>query len=63
VRRVERELIGEYRGLVERALVKLAPETHARAVAIANLPELIAGYEDVKLRGVARFREQARVLG
>src|SRR6185503_2968758 len=32
VRRVERALIGEYRMLVEQALAKLGPDTHAKAV-------------------------------
>jgi indolepyruvate ferredoxin oxidoreductase len=62
IRRVERELIGEYRRLVEAALAKLGPETHDRAVAIAELPEEIRGYEDVKMEGVRRFRDRARTL-
>ncbi|MBI3105338.1 MAG: hypothetical protein HYY95_07170 [Candidatus Rokubacteria bacterium] len=63
VRRVERELIGEYRGLVEQALAALSPDTHERAVTLASLPDAIRGYEDVKLRAVARFRAEARALG
>jgi indolepyruvate ferredoxin oxidoreductase len=63
VRRVERELVDEYRGMVERALAGLGPESHARAVRIACLPDLVRGYEDVKLRSVRRFREEARSLG
>jgi indolepyruvate ferredoxin oxidoreductase len=63
VRRVERQLIGEYRTLVEKALVGLSPESYERAVKLANLPDLIRGYEDVKLRNVARFREEVRKLG
>jgi indolepyruvate ferredoxin oxidoreductase len=63
VRRVERQLVGEYRAMVERALEGLGPETHERAVKIARLPDLVRGYEDVKLRSVDRFREAARALG
>jgi indolepyruvate ferredoxin oxidoreductase len=63
VRRVERELIGEYRALVDKALVGLSPESHARAVKLANLPDLIRGYEDIKLRNVQKFREEVRTLG
>ncbi|WP_026912535.1 indolepyruvate ferredoxin oxidoreductase family protein [Patulibacter minatonensis] len=59
VRRVERALPGEYRALVDRALRALRPETVAQAVAIAELPDVVRGYEDVKLRGVADFRERA----
>jgi indolepyruvate ferredoxin oxidoreductase len=63
VRRVERALVAEYRGMVERALRDLAPERHERAVRIAGLPDLVRGYEDVKLRSVQRFREEVRALG
>jgi indolepyruvate ferredoxin oxidoreductase len=63
VRRTERALVGEYRELVERALRDLSPNTHDRAVRIARLPDLVRGYEDVKLRNVQRFREAARSFG
>jgi indolepyruvate ferredoxin oxidoreductase len=63
VRRVERELIGEYRGLIDKALVGLSADSHARAVKLANLPDLIRGYESIKLRNVQRFRDEARALG
>ena len=63
VRRVERELIGEYQALVDKALVELGPDTWERAVKLAELPDLIRGYEDVKLRNVARFRDEVRALG
>ena len=49
--------------MVERALADLGPERHERAVRIASLPDLVRGYEDVKLRNVQRFREEARALG
>jgi indolepyruvate ferredoxin oxidoreductase len=63
VRRVERELIGEYRGLVEKSLAGLSPESHERAVKLANLPDVIRGYEEIKLRNVRRFRDEVRALG
>jgi indolepyruvate ferredoxin oxidoreductase len=63
VRRVERELIGEYQVLVDKALVGLSAESHGCAVKLANLPDLIRGYEDVKLRNVKKFREEVRALG
>jgi indolepyruvate ferredoxin oxidoreductase len=63
VRRMERALIGEYRGLIEKALIGLGPESHERAVKLAGLPDLIRGYEDVKLAGVKRFRDEVRALG
>jgi indolepyruvate ferredoxin oxidoreductase len=62
VRRVERTLIGEYRGLVEQTLSSLGPATYERAVQVAELPDLIRGYEQIKLRSVERFRAAAREL-
>jgi indolepyruvate ferredoxin oxidoreductase len=62
VRRVERALIGEYRGLIEQALSSLGPATYERAVRLAELPDMIRGYEQIKLRGVERFRAAAREL-
>jgi len=63
VRRVERELRGEYRALVDKALAGLSPESYERAVELANLPDLIRGYEEIKLRNVQRFRDEVRALG
>jgi indolepyruvate ferredoxin oxidoreductase len=62
VRRVERRLIAEYRELMDRALERLSPETHGTLARIAELPDVIRGYEDIKLRGVERFREEAARL-
>lgn len=62
VRRVERALPGEYLALVERALASLTPATLPTAVAIAELPGLVRGYEQIKLDGVARFRARAAEL-
>ena len=63
VRRVERALIGEYRSLIEKALADLSNGTYERAVKLATLPDLIRGYEDIKLRNVERFRAEVRALG
>jgi indolepyruvate ferredoxin oxidoreductase len=63
VRRVERALIGEYRGLIDKALADLSDTTYERAVTLAGLPDLIRGYEEIKLRNVRRFREEVRRLG
>jgi len=62
VRRLERALIPEYRQLVETALAKLTPANHAAVVAIAELPDMIRGYEEVKLANVQRYREEASRL-
>jgi len=64
VRRVERALPGEYLAAVGRQLVTLGPDTLGRAVEVARLPDLVRGYEDVKLRSVERYRaELARLEG
>jgi indolepyruvate ferredoxin oxidoreductase len=62
MRRLERALIGEYRSLIEQALADLSPGSYERAVELAQLPDLIRGYEDVKLGNVQRFREAAANL-
>jgi indolepyruvate ferredoxin oxidoreductase len=62
VRKTERSLIEEYRGLIEGALTTLDPSTHDTAVALACLPDGIRGYEDIKLRSVEEFRRQAAEL-
>ncbi len=62
VRRLERELVGEYRDLVCHALEHLSVATAAQVAAIADLPDVIRGYEDVKLRNVERFRAQASAM-
>ena len=63
VRRVERALIGEYRGLIARALATLEGDGYERAVKLAALPDMVRGYEEVKLRSVERFRDGVRALG
>jgi indolepyruvate ferredoxin oxidoreductase len=58
VRRVERELIQEYEQLIRAETAQLSLETHARAIAVARLPDLVRGYEEIKLRNVAAFRAE-----
>ncbi|RSN12642.1 indolepyruvate ferredoxin oxidoreductase [Nonomuraea sp. WAC 01424] len=59
VRRVERELVTEYRDLMRAALARLTPGTIDAVAELAGLPESIRGYEDIKLARVAEFRERA----
>ena len=67
VRRTERVLPGEYRAAVTAALPQLSAQTLPALVALAELPDMVRGYEDVKLANVARFRtalaEAVRELG
>ena len=58
VRRVERELIGEYEELVGETLALVGPDTHATAVELLELPDVIRGYEEIKLRNVTLYRKR-----
>ena len=60
VRRVERQLIVEYRDLMRTALAHLTPENSESVAALAALPGLIRGYEGIKLAGAVRYRAEAR---
>jgi indolepyruvate ferredoxin oxidoreductase len=62
VRRMERALVGEYEQLVSEALAHLDPETHDVAAELCELPDVIRGYEEIKLRNVALFRKRAEPL-
>jgi indolepyruvate ferredoxin oxidoreductase len=62
VRRTERALIREYQLLISGLLPGLAPDNYERAVKLATLPDLIRGYDAVKLRNVERFRNEVRAL-
>jgi indolepyruvate ferredoxin oxidoreductase len=59
VRRVERALVGEYQALVREALGHLGPGTADAVAELAALPDVIRGYEGIKLRSVAAFRKTA----
>jgi indolepyruvate ferredoxin oxidoreductase len=62
VRRVERALPGEYLTLVEQALERLSPGTADTVREIAELPDVVRGYEAIKLASIERFRARAREL-
>ena len=60
VRRVERELVAEYRSLIP-TLLTLRRRSD-RAVEIAGLPDMVRGYEQIKLDNVARYRARLAEL-
>jgi indolepyruvate ferredoxin oxidoreductase len=62
VRRVERQLIGQYRGLIEEAVNGLTTENYEDAVRLAGLPDVIRGYEDIKLGNVEKFWREVEAL-
>jgi indolepyruvate ferredoxin oxidoreductase len=65
VRKVERELRDHYRTLVAGLAGDLAvgPSAYERAVRIAELPDAIRGYENVKLGNVERYVAELVELG
>jgi indolepyruvate ferredoxin oxidoreductase len=62
VRRIERELIDEYTVTIDALLGQLSTETYQRAVEIARLPDLVRGYEHIKLAHVAHYRARVKEL-
>ena len=62
VRREERALLAEYRDVITRLAEGLTADNHTRAVEIAGLPDMVRGYEDVKLRSVAAYRARMAEL-
>ncbi|MEU4895127.1 indolepyruvate ferredoxin oxidoreductase family protein [Streptomyces sp. NPDC044780] len=56
IRRLERELIAEYESVITELARSVRSDTHALAVETAQLPDLVRGYEGVKLRTVAQYR-------
>jgi indolepyruvate ferredoxin oxidoreductase len=60
VRRTERELIEEYRATLRAACARLTSENHAAVVALAELPDLVRGYEQIKLENVRKYRQAVR---
>jgi indolepyruvate ferredoxin oxidoreductase len=62
VRVAERELIEEYLGLVDQLVGRLSPATAALAVRLAELPDGVRGYEDVKMRTVESYHQSLAEL-
>jgi indolepyruvate ferredoxin oxidoreductase len=62
VRRVERQLIGDYRQAIGQALDRLAPGTQEIIAELAAAPDMIRGYEQIKLDNVERYRQRTEEL-
>jgi indolepyruvate ferredoxin oxidoreductase len=61
-RRMERELIGQYRALAERVLSRVSAHNATQALELLKLYDGIKGYGHVKERNVAAVRQQEAVL-
>ncbi|MEU9319960.1 indolepyruvate ferredoxin oxidoreductase family protein [Streptomyces sp. NPDC048295] len=62
VRRTERALVVEYEAMITQACLALSPDNHALTVELAELPDIVRGYEDIKMAAVARYRAEAAEL-
>ncbi|VFB01761.1 indolepyruvate ferredoxin oxidoreductase family protein [Nocardia cyriacigeorgica] len=63
VRKVERELLAHYTDMVCRLADGLTSETYDTATKAAELPDVVRGYEDVKLANVELYWAGLRELG
>jgi indolepyruvate ferredoxin oxidoreductase len=62
VRKVERKLPGDYLAALDQGLAKLSARNFDTVVALAETPDLVRGYEDIKLANVDRFRARVADL-
>lgn len=62
VRRVEQALRDEYKTLVSGLLEDLSPGNHAATVALCALPDMIRGYEQIKLDNVMAYRQSVEAM-
>lgn len=62
VRRTERKLIEQYRGLMEEAINGLTADNYEKAVKLAELPDMIRGYDHIKLGNVEKFWAEVEKL-
>jgi indolepyruvate ferredoxin oxidoreductase len=58
VRRVERALAREYRDVIERLAPKVTAANAGKATELATLPDLVRGYEAIKLGNVEHYRSE-----
>ena len=62
LRRVERDLVPVYRALVNDGLEHLDVDSAGLVTELAALPDLVRGYEQVKLRSIDQFHARAHEL-
>ena len=61
VRIVERALVTHYKALAESLCSRLTAANYGEVMQIAALPDMIRGYEDVKLHNVERYAAEVKV--
>jgi indolepyruvate ferredoxin oxidoreductase len=60
VRKLERQLAAEYVRAIDTALFSLSSSNLDAAVALAELPDLVRGYEEIKVDRVAKYRAELK---
>ncbi|WP_330252448.1 indolepyruvate ferredoxin oxidoreductase family protein [Nocardia sp. NBC_00565] len=63
LRRVERTLLSHYTEMVAELAADLDQSSYDRAAQVAALPDIVRGYEDIKLANVELYRNSLRDLG
>ena len=58
IRRMERSLLREYEELISDINRNINLDTYGSAVALAALPDMVRGYEHVKVASVHRYRAE-----
>jgi len=58
IRRLERELVSEYEVVIAELCASLTKDNLASAVRIASLPDMVRGYEDLKVRRIGEYRAE-----
>ncbi|MDH4145686.1 MAG: indolepyruvate ferredoxin oxidoreductase family protein [Acidimicrobiia bacterium] len=58
VRKVERQLIKEYRDIVEKLAGKVTADNADLATELASLPDVVRGYEEIKLANVEHYHSE-----
>jgi len=62
VRRIERQLVEEYFDLMTRVAANLTADRLTPAIELAELPDMVRGYEAIKLANVARYHGEVARL-
>jgi indolepyruvate ferredoxin oxidoreductase len=60
VRRTERALVREYRDVIEKLSPRVTAQNADQAAELASLPDIVRGYEHIKLDNVARYHTELK---
>jgi indolepyruvate ferredoxin oxidoreductase len=62
VRVIERQLIAEYEQLLDEITERLTTDNHHVAVELAGLPDMVRGYDEIKLANVELYHDKMATL-